>query len=229
MTILEARWLTAPPVDDVVPPMFAAMPVPTPTVTREAAAAVPVADCGEPMTVVTHVPTWPVYEQSPLPGRGPLRLRAGLWRRLVAAHLALPDPFGLMVLDGWRSPAFQGDLLAHHTRLDPELGDGWVSDPTCGPPAPHTTGGAVDLTLTWRGVPLALGTDFDSFDPAAFPAALEGRPGLDRDLRRLLSAVLRVRGLTVHPMEWWHWSYGDSWWAAATGAEHALYGTVAHT
>jgi len=27
-----------------------------------------------------------------------------------------------------------------------------------------------------------------------------------------------------YPTEWWHWSYGDRYWAFVTGAPHALYG-----
>ena len=26
--------------------------------------------------------------------------------------------------------------------------------------------------------------------------------------------------------EWWHWSYGDRYWALMTGADAALYGPV---
>jgi hypothetical protein len=34
-------------------------------------------------------------------------------------------------------------------------------------------------------------------------------------------------GLVNYPTEWWHWSYGDRYWALLTGADHAIYGPVA--
>jgi D-alanyl-D-alanine dipeptidase len=33
--------------------------------------------------------------------------------------------------------------------------------------------------------------------------------------------------LVNYPTEWWHWSYGDRYWALMTGAPAALYGPVA--
>jgi zinc D-Ala-D-Ala dipeptidase len=29
-----------------------------------------------------------------------------------------------------------------------------------------------------------------------------------------------------YPTEWWHWSYGDRYWAVMTDAPAALYGPV---
>ena len=38
--------------------------------------------------------------------------------------------------------------------------------------------------------------------------------------------MLGGAGLVNYPTEWWHWSYGDRYWALVTGAAHALYGPV---
>jgi len=37
---------------------------------------------------------------------------------------------------------------------------------------------------------------------------------------------LHAAGLVNYPTEWWHWSYGDRYWAMATGAPAAIYGPV---
>ncbi|PZS06630.1 MAG: hypothetical protein DLM55_12605 [Acidimicrobiales bacterium] len=29
-----------------------------------------------------------------------------------------------------------------------------------------------------------------------------------------------------YPTEWWHWSFGDRYWALLTGASVAIYGPV---
>ena len=38
--------------------------------------------------------------------------------------------------------------------------------------------------------------------------------------------MLGVVGLVNYPTEWWHWSYGDRYWALISGADAALYGPV---
>ena len=38
--------------------------------------------------------------------------------------------------------------------------------------------------------------------------------------------MLAGQGLVNYPTEWWHWSFGDRYWALLTGARHALYGPV---
>ena len=45
-------------------------------------------------------------------------------------------------------------------------------------------------------------------------------------LRKALANAFESAGLVNYPTEWWHWSYGDRYWALATGAEHAVYGPV---
>jgi D-alanyl-D-alanine dipeptidase len=37
---------------------------------------------------------------------------------------------------------------------------------------------------------------------------------------------MRVAGLINYPTEWWHWSFGDRYWALLTAAPHALYGPI---
>ena len=43
----------------------------------------------------------------------------------------------------------------------------------------------------------------------------------------LLARALRGAGLVNYPTEWWHWSYGDRYWALVSGAPAAMYGPVA--
>jgi hypothetical protein len=44
--------------------------------------------------------------------------------------------------------------------------------------------------------------------------------------RDLLGRALASAGFVNYPTEWWHWSYGDRYWALATGASAACYGPV---
>jgi D-alanyl-D-alanine dipeptidase len=172
-------------------------------------------------------------------------LRSEVAERLAAAAGTLPAPFGLAVFDGWRDPRLQ-QFLYDRAYAEPGLPPGFVAPPTGDPtrPTPHSTGGTVDLTLTWEGQPLGLGTEFDEFTVRAFTRALESdlpddasaevpdwaeaREGaeapdvLARDLRRLLYAVMSSQGFVVLAREWWHFEYGTRLWSAVTG-EAPLY------
>jgi len=96
--------------------------------------------------------------------------------------------------------------------------------------APHVAGAAVDLTLVDSGGrELDLGTPVDATPEQSggacyFDAPLAGRHA--RASRELLAQVLRGAGLVNYPTEWWHWSYGDRYWALMTGATAAVYGPV---
>jgi D-alanyl-D-alanine dipeptidase len=154
-------------------------------------------------------------------------LRAGLLVRLQQATETLPPGFGLAIFDGWRPLALQRELYETLTPgLDPD-GPVLVAPPAEDPaaPPPHLTGGAVDLTLTWNSVPLALGTGFDEFTPRAAASAFEHVPGPVRALRRLLYHALHQHGLVVLADEWWHFEYGTRLWSALT-AQPVRYGPI---
>lgn len=152
-------------------------------------------------------------------------LREGALVRLSTAVDRLPAGFGLAVLDGWRPLALQREIWAVETAAGTPAG--FVSEPSEDPrfAPPHLTGGAVDVTLMWEGVPLALGTAFDCFSPAAAADAFEDRPGAVRDLRRLLHHVMGEVGFVGLGCEWWHFEVGTARWAGRTG-EAAWYGAA---
>lgn len=150
----------------------------------------------------------------------------GAWLRppvrdaLVRAVAELPEPFGLAIWDAWRDPRLQAALYERAYAQGSTLAPGFVAYPDDDPRRcpPHASGATVDLTLTWQGHALALGTGFDAFVPGAAAAALEpDGPVLQRDLRRLLAAVMSQVGFVGHPQEWWHWEFGTRYWAAVTG------------
>jgi D-alanyl-D-alanine dipeptidase len=150
--------------------------------------------------------------------------REGCWlRRPVAGRLArvadrLPERWGLAVFDGWRPLDLQVELY-EAALADPTVPPGLFAVPDAEPsrPPPHLTGCAVDLTLTLDGVALAPGTGFDDLTLLARADALEGLPGPDRDVRRLLYWSMRAAGFVVFDAEWWHFEYGTRRWGAITG------------
>lgn len=94
--------------------------------------------------------------------------------------------------------------------------------------APHATGGAVDLTLIdERGQWLDMGTEFNASpletEGATYTGAANIGPVAQAN-RNILVDAMTSAGFVNYPTEWWHWSYGDKYWALRTGAPCAIYG-----
>ena len=151
-------------------------------------------------------------------------LRAGVADRLHAVADALPDRWGLAVFDAWRPLELQVQLY-EAAIADPEIEPGFMAPPSSDvtTPPPHLTGGAVDLTLTWDGTPVAAGTGFDDTTSRAYVAALEDEAGPARDIRRALFHRMTAEGFVVYRGEWWHFEWGTRRWAGVRG-ETPIYG-----
>ncbi len=143
-------------------------------------------------------------------------LRRSVFDRLVDVAESLPQRWGLAVFDAWRPYELQRELFDAATDYP-----GLMARPSADPaaPSPHLTGGAVDLTLTLDGVPIAPGSGFDDVTKQARIAHFEAEPGPDRHLRRALFHSMAARGFVVYPGEWWHFEYGTPRWAAVRGAD----------
>jgi len=164
-------------------------------------------------------------------------LRTGLADRLLRAAEALPAGVQLLIIEGYRPPALQrqyfddylNSLRAAGPSGDPErlrvLASRHVSPPEV---APHCAGAAVDLTLcTEEGLELDLGTPINATPEQSAGACYTDHPSVAGQARRnraVLAQALRPAGLVNYPTEWWHWSYGDRYWALVTGAPQAIYG-----
>nr|BFD90770.1 M15 family metallopeptidase [Kitasatospora sp. Xyl93] len=165
------------------------------------------------------------------------RLRAGVVERLLDAQAALPDGLRLLFVEGYRPPELQSryfdEYAAELRAANPDWPDGRIRSATSryvSPPeiAPHSAGAAVDLTLVDSdGRELDLGTRVNASPEESAGACYTHAENIGaqaRANRRLLSDALAGAGLVNYPTEWWHWSYGDRYWALATGAPAALYG-----
>lgn len=162
---------------------------------------------------------------------------------LRKAEDLLPEGYRLRIYDAYRPVAIQqffwdyyrAKLGAKNPHLNDEeldkLTRTCVSMPSYNilRPAVHSTGGAVDLTITGPdGKVLEMGTGFDEFTDATWTYAFEPDSGTGfvnnevRDNRRLLYNVMTEAGFTNLPSEWWHFDYGDGMWAQLKN-ENALY------
>jgi D-alanyl-D-alanine dipeptidase len=97
-------------------------------------------------------------------------------------------------------------------------------------PPPHSTGGAVDLTIRRiDGCPREMGSMFDDITERSWPNYFEQRDAVgftEREAmfnRRLLFHLMTAEGFAHHPFEWWHFSYGDRAWGSVNTCQ-AFYG-----
>jgi len=195
---------------------------------------IPVLECGEPLLDMREVGALRLDGRLADPKGAFARLRIGVVDRLVTAQTLLPVGLWLLIVEGYRPAALQRQYFEaqlHRLRAkDPSSSDAQLrrrASKYIAPPdvAPHVAGAAVDVTLcTVDGAELAMGTEVNNTDTTACHTAAPGIGEGERENRRLLGAALAAAGLVNYPSEWWHWSYGDRYWAYATGAEHACYG-----
>ncbi|HEV7207217.1 MAG TPA: M15 family metallopeptidase [Mycobacteriales bacterium] len=196
--------------------------------------AVPVQDNGEPL--VDLRPDLRVDARRASTSGAFAYVRRGLRDRLIRAQSALPAGAYLLVVEGWRPMPVQVEYFRDYEAkvraampdVPPEevrvAASAYVSPPEV---APHPTGGAVDLTLCdGDGIELDMGTALNATPLASDNACYTAASGLEPQAQRnrsLLVATLLRAGLVNYPTEWWHWSYGERYWALATGAPMACY------
>jgi D-alanyl-D-alanine dipeptidase len=172
---------------------------------------------------------------------GPARslVRQDVAARLATAQTLLSGGLRIRVVEGHRSVADQLSIIARYSAevcaarpgISPGDLDRLVSrfvSPLA--VAPHVAGAAVDLTLVdAHGDEVDMGTPVDATPEQSAGACYFASTDISRfarSHRRLLATVLTWSGFVNYPTEWWHWSYGDRYWALATGAPAAVYGPV---
>ncbi|AIE83910.1 M15 family metallopeptidase [Fimbriimonas ginsengisoli] len=167
-------------------------------------------------------------------------MRKEVAERLCRANEALMrNGLRIQVIEGWRAPLIQrrmyGAVWKQFKDLYPDRTDAsltrivnrYSAPMNLRVPPPHTTGGAMDVTLTdLKGRPLDVHSPFDWLDPRGFAFDAEGISDRARKNRDLLREAMTGAGLTNYPSEYWHWSYGDQGWAYRGGHPFALYGAI---
>src|SRR5262249_14890809 len=147
-----------------------------------------------------------------------------------------PASLRFLVVEGYRPPSLQEKYFSEHVNRLSERHPDWAPERLrreasryIAPPdvAPHVAGSAVDLTLaTAAGAELWLGTDVNDTDTEACHTAYAAIDEEAKHHRETLAKALSAAGFVNYPAEWWHWSFGDRYWAHVTGEATAMYGPV---
>jgi D-alanyl-D-alanine dipeptidase len=207
-------------------------------------AQMPVVDCGEPLVSLETLHARILVDDSPKNrehlGYTPIfSVRKTVGEMLIAAAESLPADFSLLIKESLRPASIQQLFfkrrLATLSKQNPLLGQQQLIALTARFIAPpwvggHPSGGAIDVTLSdSSGGELDLGCGYDQDEEASGGACISGfahLAGPAREHRALLFATLGEVQFVNYPFEWWHWSYGDRYWAVVQQQSHAIYAAV---
>ncbi len=146
-------------------------------------------------------------------------------RRLAQAASSLPSGYRLCVKEAYRPLERQqksfDEAYAEYKIRNPGASGEELYELTCQYVAPvevagHPTGGAVDVTLFYGEEELDMGTEFNDEPIAPYNLTYLESPWISaqaRENRRRLTEIMEGIDFVNYPTEWWHWSYGDPYWA----------------
>ncbi|MGE4239354.1 M15 family metallopeptidase [Ramlibacter sp.] len=210
--------------------------------------AVPIRECGEPLVDLRREGglLWGPPPERPETEPDYLWMRRGVYERLLRVQASLPAGLRLRLYEGLRSLEIQRWLFEEEKRrvaqTHPQLTAQQVHERATllvspivhwdGTPniPPHSTGGAVDLELVDpEGRVIDFGMEVKDWVDVASEFCETRHAGLApaaQANRLLLCEAMEAQGFANYVREWWHYSYGDRYWAARRGEPHAIYAPV---
>lgn len=174
------------------------------------------------------------------------KMRATVFAKLCEAQKDLPEGWRFRLYEAFRSLEVQQMLFeqeceqvrARHpdknyqeifheaTRLaSPVINlDGSENIP------PHNTGGAVDVEIVAvEGELIDMGMeakDWWSVQPELCMTHCDIISSEAKKNREILLEIMQAHEFVNYPTEWWHFSYGDRYWAYHRNVEKAIYGSA---
>lgn len=202
-------------------------------------ARIPVAENGEPLVDLAAAGfLTDVRKEDPLGASR--QFRAGAAERLVRAEKLLPTGLRLLVVEAYRPLELQRKYFEGYreelAQLNPDYtpeqlrtaASRFVSPPEL---APHSAGAAIDLTLCDAEGELDMGTILDATPEQTDGKCYTDAPGLPAAAARnraILVEAMHSAGFVNYPTEWWHFSFGDRYWALMTRRPEAIYGPIVY-
>jgi D-alanyl-D-alanine dipeptidase len=210
--------------------------------------AIPINECHEPLIDLKEQQTlqFGPPPESELTADDYTKMRKIVFEKLCQAQKDLPNQWRFRLYEGFRSikvqqilfdeecqrvrersPHLTGtDVFYEATRLVSPVTnlDGTQNIP------PHNTGGAVDVEIvTVDGQLVDMGMaakDWCQVAPELCQTDCNTISRTSKQNRKILLDVLCAHGFTNYPTEWWHFSYGDRYWAYHQNQAHSIYSSV---
>ena len=173
-------------------------------------------------------------------------LRETVYKKLKEAQNRLPKGIHFCLYEGYRSIALQKMLFEQQYKtIKTRHGDWPLADifnettklvsPVTNQDVshnipPHSTGGAIDVYLIDdHGKPLEMGIHPKDWmkdkDGALSLTASNAISSIAKTNRRIMNDALQASDFVNYPTEYWHWSYGDKYWAFSKQQTFAIYGS----
>lgn len=175
------------------------------------------------------------------------KLRKSVYLKLIEAQKTLPNGLQFCVYEGYRSLKLQHKLFEDRYLLLKQERPNWdhvqlfyettklVSpvtnlDGSRNIP-PHSTGAAIDIYLVDSNkeivdMGIKVADWMQDIDGSISKTNSAKISDIARQNREIMSYALSKVGFVNYSGEYWHWSYGDRYWAYHVGAKEAMYGTV---
>ena len=215
---------------------------------------IPIKDNGEKLEVLSpqEFIIKPAYFEMGISDTKVMKLRSGTIDRLRIAKKNLRkikgcEKWNFKIWDGFRPVKVQKRLcdgLANSLKkehpswsakqIQKEVSE-FLAFPSLDPnfPAPHNTGGTVDLTIVdGKGNEIPMGTGFDDFTRKshsnyfAKSGSKEKSAPIFHKNRMLFKKIMENVGFVNAPTEWWHFCCGTQEWARKTHKKYAIYGSA---
>jgi D-alanyl-D-alanine dipeptidase len=166
-----------------------------------------------------------------------VQVREGVADKLINAQLFLDDDKFLYIVEGYRSEKRQKELWDYECSTLKNRHSEWSKEKIeleasklFSPPGsvmPHAAGAAVDVTLVnSEGEIFDLGTqineDAESTENRTYTLT-QGLTEKQMENRMLLIDAMNNSQFTNYATEWWHWSFGDQYWAFTHKQPFAVY------
>jgi len=210
--------------------------------------AIPILESNEPLIDLKDQSLIPYGPSPEIPNnRDYTKMRRTIYEKLVQAQALLPKGVKLCLYEGYRSLSLQRLLFDNRFSkvrgLHPNWSEDQVFDETTRLVSPvmnkdgsqnippHSTGAAIDVYLIDEIVETVdMGIqvkDWMDDEDGSLSQTESQIISLDARLYRdIMSTALLAVGFINYPTEYWHWSYGDRYWAYQMAEEHAIYGSV---
>ncbi len=201
--------------------------------------AMPVQECHEPLVDLKHS-GFAISPNRASYYAGFTKVRQSVGDKLMQAARTLPQGLQFYFSEGHRPITLQAQMYQYYYQQLAAANPSWdqqrlqqetvkfIAPPQDVPP--HSTGGAIDITLIdANGNEVDMGSILDDS-----PDKNENRnftyakniPAYAQTNRQILITALTAVGFVNYPAEWWHWSYGDKYWAYHTQQPHAIYAST---
>lgn len=210
--------------------------------------AIPILENNEPLvdlrnqTVIAYGPSPEIPNNTDY-----TKMRRTVYEKLVQALSLLPKGIKLCVYEGYRSLSLQRLLFDNRFSKVRDLHPNWSKDQVFDETTklvssvknkdgsqnipPHSTGAAIDVYLIDEaGHPVDMGIQvkdwMDDEDGSLSQTDLRTISAEARHYRDIMNEALLAVSFINYPTEYWHWSYGDRYWAHQAGYKYAIYGSV---